>query len=330
MTKLIIQIPCYNEAETLGIALDALPREVPGVDTVEWLVIDDGSKDATIEVARRHGVDHIVQLPHNRGLARAFMAGLSASLLRGADIIVNTDADNQYRAEDIPRLVRPILEGEADIVIGARPIASIGHFSPIKKVLQRLGSWAVRQASQTAVADAPSGFRAMSRAAAMRLNVFNRYTYTLETIIQAGNKNMAITTVPVQVNEDLRPSRLVKSIPDYIRRSLITIVRISITYQPFRTFVWPGAIAAAIGAGIGMRFLYLFAQGMGEGQVQSLLLASALLLIGSFMITLGMVAELIGVNRTLLEDTRWQLIELECRLQDIEQGAKGHKPGPAP
>jgi len=323
MTKLIIQIPCYNEAGTLGVTLDALPREVPGVDVVEWLIIDDGSTDDTVAVARAHGVDHIVRLPHNRGLARAFMAGLNASLLHGADIIVNTDADNQYRAEDIPRLAAPILENEADIVIGARPIEEIAHFSPVKKVLQRLGSWVVRKASQTDIADAPSGFRAMSRAAAMRLNVFNRYTYTLETIIQAGNKNMAVVHIPVGVNPDLRPSRLVKSVPDYVRRSLITIVRISITYQPFRTFVWPGAIAAAIGLAIGLRFLYFFYQGMGEGHVQSLLLASALLLIGSFLVTLGMVAELIGVNRTLLEDARWQLIELECRLQDIERGARG-------
>ena len=318
MTKLIIQIPCYNEAETLGITLDALPRAVPGFDTVEWLIIDDGSTDDTVAVARARGVDHIVQLPHNRGLARAFMAGLNASLLHGADVIVNTDADNQYRAEDIPSLVAPVLNGEADIVVGARPIEEIGHFSPVKKVLQRIGSWVVRQASQTAVVDAPSGFRAMSREAAMRLNVFNRYTYTLETIIQAGNKNMAIVTVPVSVNEDLRPSRLVKSVPDYIRRSLITIVRISITYQPFRTFVWPGAIAAIAGFLIGLRFLYLFMQGMGEGQIQSLLLGSALLLIGSFLITLGMVAELIGVNRILLEDARWHVIDLECRLQELE------------
>lgn len=319
MPKLIIQIPCYNEEATLGIALSALPRAVPGFDAVEWLVVDDGSTDNTIAVAEAHGVDHIVRLPHNRGLARAFMAGMNEALMRGADVVVNTDADNQYRGEDIPKLVAPILAGEADIVIGARPIEEIAHFSPVKKVLQRLGSWLVRQVSQTRVADAPSGFRAMSRAAAMRLNVFNRYTYTLETIIQAGNKNMAVVHVPVGVNPDLRPSRLVRSVPDYVRRSLITIVRISITYQPFRTFVWPGAVCALIGGAIGLRFVYLYFQGLGQGHIQILLLASVLLLVGSFLATLGLVAELIGINRALLEDARWQLIDMECRLQEHGQ-----------
>ncbi|MFQ5906973.1 MAG: glycosyltransferase family 2 protein, partial [bacterium] len=213
MAKLIIQIPCYNEEATLGVTLAALPREIPGVDIVEWLIIDDGSEDKTIEVAKAHGVDHIVRLSRHQGLAKAFVAGLEGSLKAGADIIVNTDADNQYCADDIPKLIGPIVTGEAEIVVGARPIAEIQHFSPLKKYLQRLGSWIVRVASKTRIPDAPSGFRAMSRHAAMQLHVFNEYTYTLETIIQAGQKGMAITSVPIKTNGYLRPSRLVKTIP---------------------------------------------------------------------------------------------------------------------
>jgi len=228
--KLIIQIPCYNEADTLAIALAALPREVPGFDAVEWLIIDDGSTDDTVAVARANGVDHVIRHTRNQGLARGFMTGLDACLRLGADVIVNTDADNQYNADDIPALTKPILEHRADIVVGARPIETIKHFSPVKKMLQKLGSWVVRLASKTDIPDAPSGFRAMSRAAAQRLMVFNDYTYTLETIIQAGQKNMAITSVPIRINGDLRPSRLVKSIPSYIKRSIVTIIRIFIIY----------------------------------------------------------------------------------------------------
>ena len=224
--KLIIQIPCYNEAETLGIALSALPRQVPGFDSVEWLIIDDGSTDDTVKVALSHGVDHVVRHTRNQGLARGFMNGLQACLEHGADVIVNTDADNQYEADDIPLLTAPIVNGKADIVIGARPIQAIEHFSPIKKLLQKLGSWVVRVASKTDVPDAPSGFRAISRTAARHLVVFSDYTYTLETIIQAGQKNMAITSVPIRVNGDLRPSRLVKSIASYIQRSIVTIIRV--------------------------------------------------------------------------------------------------------
>ncbi|MGB5584186.1 MAG: glycosyltransferase family 2 protein, partial [Gammaproteobacteria bacterium] len=240
--KLIIQIPCFNEAETLAITLADLPREVPGFDQVEWLIIDDGSTDDTVKVALDNGVDHVVRHPRNQGLAQGFMNGLDACLSHGADVIVNTDADNQYNAEDIPALVAPILEGKAEIVVGARPIKTIEHFSPAKKLLQKLGSWVVRAASQADIPDAPSGFRAMSRNAAQRLMVFNDYTYTLETIIQAGQKNMAITSVPIRVNEDLRPSRLVKSIPSYIKRSIGTIIRIFIIYRPFRFFVTIGAL----------------------------------------------------------------------------------------
>lgn len=234
--KLIIQLPCYNEEGSLAVALSQLPRDLPGIDCVEWLVIDDGSTDKTAEVARRAGVDHIIRFPENRGLAKAFMAGLEACLAAGADIIVNTDADNQYFAGDIPNLIAPIQEGKADMVIGARPIATIDHFSPFKKMLQLAGSWAVRKASATRVADAPSGFRAISRRAAMQLNVFNEYTYTLETIIQAGHKGIAVVSVPIRVNEVLRPSRLVKSVGSYVKHSTWIICRIFMTYKPLRFF----------------------------------------------------------------------------------------------
>jgi len=309
--KLIIQIPCYNEAETLAIALSYLPKEVDGVDEVEWLVIDDGSTDATVEVARANGVDHVVSHTHNRGLAAAFMTGLDASLKLGADIIVNTDADNQYNAEDIPALVAPVLAGSAEIVVGARPIAEIEHFSPIKKMLQKLGSWAVRVASKTDIPDAPSGFRAITRDAAMRLNVFNAYTYTIETIIQAGQKGMAITSVPVRVNEDLRPSRLVKSVPSYVKRSLITIVRIFMTYKPMRFFMLPALVLLAIGAVIGFRFLWFYFQGQGSGHIQSLILGAVVILVGSQMAMFGFIAELFGNNRKLLEEVQWRVRRME-------------------
>jgi len=306
VSKLIIQMPCFNEEETLAIALRALPREVDGFDVVEWLIIDDGSTDDTVGVARAEGVDHIVRHTHNRGLAAAFMTGLDACLRAGADVIVNTDADNQYEARDIPLLVAPVLLGQADIVVGARPIGDIAHFSPIKKALQRLGSWAVRAASKTDIPDAPSGFRAMSREAAMRLNVFNEYTYTIETIIQAGQKGMAITSVPVRVNGDLRPSRLVRSIPSYVKRSIVTIVRIFVTYRPMRFFMIPGITLGSAAVLIGLRFLYFFATGRGDGHIQSLILAAVLALIGAQLLMFGFIAELQGNNRKLLEEIQWR------------------------
>ncbi len=314
MHKLIIQIPCFNEEETLGVTLDALPRKLPGIDVVEFLVIDDGSTDGTQRVAREHGADHVFPLTRNRGLAVAFMAGLDFSVKADADIIVNTDADNQYSAEDIPKLVEPILRGEAEIVVGERPIGNIAHFSPLKKLLQKLGSWVVRMASGTNIPDAPSGFRAMTREAAMRMNVFDNYTYTLETIIQAGRKNMAITSVPIRTNENLRPSRLVSSIPSYVRRSLFTIVRIFMTYRPFRFFAIPGALIFAVGLIPGLRFLYYFfilSPGEEIGHVPSLLLGIFLMTAGGALVTLGLVADLIGVNRQLLEDIRWRLRDME-------------------
>jgi len=305
--KLIIQIPCYNEEATLAVALAALPRQVEGFDQVEWLIIDDGSSDATRRVAADNGVDHIVGFTKNQGLAKAFMLGLDACIRRGADVIVNTDADNQYRASDIPRLVRPILDGKADMVIGERPISQIEHFSPIKKQLQRLGSRVVRIASGANVADAPSGFRAISRETAMKLNVFNEYTYTLETIIQAGKKDMAVCSVPVGVNEDLRPSRLVKSISSYVKRSIVTIVRIFVVYKPFRFFMTLGVALFGIGMLLGLRYLYFMLIGEGEGHVQSVILAGVLMGIGVQTGLIAFVADLLAVNRKLLEEVQYRL-----------------------
>ncbi len=305
--KLIIQIPCYNEAETLAIALAELPRQVEGFDVVEWLVIDDGSSDDTAAIARANGVDHVVRHSVNLGLARGFMTGLDACLRRGADVIVNTDADNQYNAADIPALVAPVLEGRAEIVVGARPIATIEHFSPVKKLLQKLGSWVVRVASKTDIPDAPSGFRAISRDAAQQLIVFNNYTYTLETIIQAGQRGIPIMSVPVRVNGDLRPSRLVKSIPSYLRRSIATIIRIFVIYRPFRFFGTIGAVLFALGTLIGLRYLWFFLEGSGEGHVQSLILGSILLGMGFQTILIAFVADLLAANRRLMEEVRYKM-----------------------
>ena len=305
--KLIIQIPCYNEAATFAVTLARLPRKLEPFDAVEWLIVDDGSSDDTVAVARAHGVDHVVSHTRNQGLARAFMSGLDACLAHGADVIVNTDADNQYNADDIPALVAPILAGAADIVVGERPIETIAHFSPAKKLLQKLGSWVVRVASSTEIPDAPSGFRALSRAAAQRLMVFNDYTYTLETIIQAGQKNMAITSVPVRVNDALRPSRLVKSIPSYVKRSLVTIVRIFAIYRPFRFFATIGAVLFAAGFLIGLRFLLKYLGGEGSGNVQSLILAGALLVMGFQTVLVAFLADLLAANRKLMEEVRFLL-----------------------
>ncbi|HJW46450.1 MAG TPA: glycosyltransferase family 2 protein [Lysobacter sp.] len=299
--KLIIQIPCLNEAGTLAIALEALPRQVAGFDKVEWLIIDDGSTDNTADLAKELGVDHIVRHPVNRGLATAFMTGLDASLRLGADVIVNTDADNQYEAMDIPKLTGPVLAGEADMVIGARPINDTEHFSWIKKKLQHLGSWAVRMASKTDVADAPSGFRAISRETAMRLNVFNAYTYTLETIIQAGISNLRVISVPVRTNADLRPSRLVKSISSYVRRSLFTIFRVFVTYRPMFFFFWVSVLLAIPGLILGTRFTYHYLTDTGAGHIQSLILASLMLTLSALAGLCGLLSDLIATNRKLLE-----------------------------
>jgi len=305
--KLIIQIPCYNEAESLPTTLAQLPRRVRGFDVVEWLIIDDGSTDNTVEVAREYGADHIVRHTGNQGLAQGFMTGLDTCLQLGADVIVNTDADNQYNAEDIPALVEPIIDERAEIVIGERPIDSIKYFSPIKKILQKLGSWVVRVSSKTNIPDAPSGFRAISRAAAQRLIVFNDYTYTLETIIQAGRNNIAIISVPIRINDEMRPSRLVRSIPSYIRRSIFTIIRIFVIYSPFRFFGTIGAILLLIGFLIGARFLWYYFNGDGDGHVQSVILAGVFLGIGFQTILIAFIADLLAANRKLLEKLRYQV-----------------------
>ncbi|AFY78831.1 MAG: glycosyltransferase family 2 protein [Hydrococcus sp. C42_A2020_068] len=319
--KLIIQIPCYNEEATLGLTLSQLPRQIPGIDEVEWLIINDGSLDRTVEVAKACGVDHIVDFDHNQGLAKAFMAGIEACLLKGADIIVNTDADNQYCADDIPKLIEPILAGTAEIVVGARPIQDIKHFSPVKKFLQKLGSWVVRIASKTDIPDAPSGFRAISRNAALQMNVFNEYTYTLETIIQAGQKGMAITSVPIRTNDYLRPSRLVKSIPSYIQRSIVTIIRIFMTYRPLQFFMTLGSVPFSLGFILCLRWLMLYVGIFGDSpekpRVPSLVFAAILILIGFQLWMFGLVADLMSVNRKLLED-----IQLRLRRSEIHAASK--------
>lgn len=312
MRKLIIQIPCFNEEQTLGVTLTALPRQVPGFDVVEWLVIDDGSRDRTVEVARQYGVDHIVRVPTNRGLANGFRTGLRACVQLGADVIVNTDADNQYCADDIPALCAPIVAGQADIVIGARPIASTAHFSPQKKFLQFLGSFVVRTASKTIVADAPSGFRAITREVAKRLNVFSDYTYTLETIIQAGHQRLRVVSVPIRTNADLRPSRLLKSITSYVRFSAATIIRTFVAYKPFRFFGVPGLLALATSLALGVRFLVFWVNDGGGGHNQSLILAAILAITGTLLVLLALIADLISVNRKLLE-------KVDARVADIEE-----------
>ncbi len=312
--KLIIQIPCYNEADSLTVALDHLPKSIPGVDVLEVLIINDGSKDNTVEVAKAWGVNYIVNFKRNKGLAKGFMAGLDACLRNGADIIVNTDADDQYCGEDIEKLVRPIIEGKADIVIGARPIDQIEHFSKNKKRLQHLGSWVVQKASNTNIPDAPSGFRAYSREAALRMNVTNEYTYTLETIIQAGSDKIAMESVPIHTNAELRPSRLFKSIGTYVKRSGVTIIRAFLKYKPLRFFFMLGITPFMIGVILGIRYLILIAMGTAGGHVQSLILATILILIGFIAIMIGLLADIIAANRKLLEDIQYRIRKIEINM----------------
>lgn len=311
--KLIIQIPCYNEAATLRIALDHLPKKIEGIDQIEVLIINDGSTDETVAVAREWGVNHIVSFRQNRGLARGFMAGLDACLHLGADIIVNTDADDQYCGADIERLVRPILDEKADVVIGERPIDETEDFSRKKKLFQHLGSWVVRVASNTDIPDAPSGFRAYSREAALRLNVVNEYTYTLETIIQAGWNRIPMTSVPVRTNPELRPSRLFNSMWRYMKRSAAVIMRSFAMYKPLRFFGIIGLVFFLLGVILGVRFLIIFfATGSGSGHIQSLILCAALLMIGVQIMITGVQADLISDNRKLLEDVQYRVRKMEC------------------
>lgn len=307
MTKLVIQIPCFNEAATLPVMLRDLPERIPGVDEIEVLVIDDGSTDDTAEVAREHGVEVIVTIPVNRGLANAFSVGLERSLQMNADIIVNTDADNQYPGKYIADLIHPILKGDADMVIGDRQIDTIAHFSRTKKWLQKLGSWVVRWASNTEVPDTTSGFRALSRDAALRLNIFSDYTYTLETIIQAGKKGLVVASVPIEVNRATRESRLIKSNFDYIMRSALTILRIFLMYEALRVFLNLSVLPLIAGIFLIVRFGYFFAIGEGSGHIQSLIVATILMVLGFLIILLGLVADLIARNRRLSEDIQYQL-----------------------
>lgn len=317
--KLIIQIPCYNEADTLKIALDALPQYIKGIDTIEYLIINDGSKDDTVNVAKDWGINYVVNFKQNKGLARGFLAGMDACLRNGADIIVNTDADNQYCAEDIEKLIEPILLDQYDIVIGERPIDSTKHFSYIKKKLQHIGSWVVRKASNTDIPDAPSGYRAYSREAAMRMNVINEYTYTLETIIQAGRDKIAMTSVPIRTNKELRESRLFHSMFDYIKRAGGVIVRAFVMYKPLKFFIMTGMIPFIFGILLGIRFLVYYFQGLGSGHVQSLILASVLLVLGWQTFMVGFEADTIAANRKLLQDIQYRIkkLEMEKSINDI-------------
>ena len=318
MTKLIIQIPCFNEAESLPNTLISLPRRLPGIDTIELLVIDDGSHDGTAEVARRFGVHHVVRHRRNRGLAAAFQSGIDAALAAGADIVVNTDADGQYAGEDIAKLVAPIVANEADLVIGDRGVAENAHFGPFKRRLQRIGSAVVRRLSGTEVTDAVSGFRAISRAAAQRITITTEFSYTTDMLIQAGRKRFKIVSVPVRTNATERPSRLFKSIPQFIVRQLLTMIRAYATYNPLRTFALIGGLVSLIGLAPIVRFLWFWTIGDGGGHVQSLVLGGSLLVLGVLTGLMGLLAELIGANRKLLETTLSHVRKLEDRLAAIE------------
>ncbi|MBQ3911772.1 MAG: glycosyltransferase [Lachnospiraceae bacterium] len=325
--KLIIQIPCYNEAETLTIALDALPKHIDGIDKIEYLIINDGSKDDTVQVAKDWGVDYVVHFCKNKGLAKGFMAGIDACLRNGADIIVNTDADNQYCGEDIEKLVRPILDKKADIVIGERPIDQTAHFSPLKKKLQHLGSWTVRVASDTDIPDAPSGFRAYSREAALRLNVTNQYTYTLETIIQAGNNRIPMESVPIRTNPELRKSRLFHSMFGYIKKSSITILRSYLMYKPLKFFGIIGTILNAAGLALAIRYIVYKAMGDGAGHVQSLIVMAVLFMIGIFSYLIGLLADVIASNRKILEDVQYHVRRAEYDIYELKNGGDGEENG---
>lgn len=315
MTKLIIQIPCFNEAESLPATIAALPRRIAGVDVVELLVIDDGSDDGTAEKARLFGVHHIVRHRRNRGLATAFQSGLDAALRAGADIIVNTDADGQYAGEDIASLVEPILQGRADIVIGDRGVSGNAHFGPVKRRLQSLGSTIVRKLSRTDITDAVSGFRAISRQAAQRLTITTEFSYTTDMLIQAGRKRLAIASVPIRTNQTGRPSRLFRSIPQFILNTGITIARAYTTYNPLRAFVGAGAVIAFIGMLPILRFLFLWLVGDAGGHLQSLVIGGSLLVLGTLTGLMGVLADLIGANRKLLEATLEKVRHLEELLE---------------
>jgi len=320
--KLIIQIPCYNEAQHIAETVRALPRQIPGFEIIEYLVVDDGSQDETIQVAKSAGVHHIIRLERHSGLAAAFMAGLEACLRNGADIIVNTDADNQYDANDIQLLIEPIIASKADIVVGDRGVATLENFSPIKRILQRIGSWVIGKASGIPTPDATSGFRAITRMAAMQTLVLSEYSYTLETLIQAGNRHMVIAYVPVHTNTQVRPSRLMRSIPEYLANSSATILRVYTMYRPLRVFTIISGILILGGLLLSLRFMYFYLIGQGSGHIQSVILAAVLLIIGFQVFLIGLVADLIGFNRKILEDVLFRLRRMELEETKVEQEAK--------
>jgi len=331
--KLIVQIPAYNEEKTIAQTLRDVPKKIDGLAQVETLVIDDGSTDATAEAARKAGANHILQLKTHRGLSAAFIAGIDTALRLGADIIVNTDADNQYAGSDIPRLVSPIVRGTAEVVIGDREVSKSPHMSPLKRTLQRFGSWTVGLASGVRVGDATSGFRAFSREAATQINVFNPFTYTLETIIQSGNRNLGVQSVPVRTNPPSRPSRLYGGVGTYLRKSIATIFRVYTLYKPLKTFFTLGLLLMLFGIAIGGRFLFFFAEGEGNGHVQSLILASIFVIIGFQTVLIGLVADLISVNRRLSEEVLIRMKkgqQPERRIQRERQPRPERRPAAAP
>jgi glycosyltransferase involved in cell wall biosynthesis len=316
--KLVVQIPCLNEEDTLGATLVDIPRSIPGIDSIEILIIDDGSTDRTVDVARRFGVHHIVSNRHNLGLARSFSRGIEECLRQGADIIVNTDGDNQYSGADIAKLVQPIVDGTADIVIGDRQTAQVAHFSPIKKLLQALGSRLVSRLITADLPDAVSGFRAFSREAALKTNIVSTFSYTLETVIQAGSKKLKIVSVPVNTNGKTRESRLFTSIPGFITKQVSTLVRMYVMYRPLRVFSWMGALLAIAGAAPIARFLYFYATGDGSGHLQSLVLGGVLLVMSFVAFTAGLLADVVSRNRQLLEMTLEKVRRLEAQLSGDE------------
>jgi glycosyltransferase involved in cell wall biosynthesis len=323
--KLIIQIPCFNEAQMLAQTIHSLPDYLDGVDEIEYLIVDDGSSDGTIQVAREAGVQHVVRLPGHLGLAAAFMAGLEASVKLGADVIVNTDADNQYQADDIQRLLEPILAGRAQMVIGDRGVAKLAEFSPVKRILQRFGSWIIAQASGIRTPDATSGFRAITAEAALRTLVLNEYSYTLETLIQAGARHVVVEYVPVRTNPQTRPSRLMRNIPHYLANSGATILRAYTMYRPLRVFSALSAILILLGTAIGLRFVYFYIVntligGQATGHLQSLILAAVLLIVGFQVLLIGLVADLIGFNRKIQEETLYRVRRLEI-LRESQEGS---------
>jgi len=325
VATLIIQIPCLNEAETLPGTLADLPRSLPGIDRIEVLVIDDGSRDGTADVARAHGVAHVVRLRRRKGLAAAFMAGIDAAVKLGADYIVNTDADNQYVGADIALLIEPLMKGEADIVIGDRNIKALSEMSAQKKLLQRLGSWVVRQVSGTEVPDTTSGFRAYTREAALRMTIVSEFSYTLESIIQAGKNKLAIAHVPVRTNPRVRPSRLFDSLFAYVKASGATIVRIYAMYEPLKVFSYIGASIFTIGLAITARFIYYYLTGTGRGHVQSLIIAAVLMIVGFQVLLIGLVSDMISGNRKLLEDLMYRIRSLELDLGAGERAREAER-----